>query len=241
MSTAKNEIDPRTVRLAFILPFLVFMGFLALSGLIGKLALDYSVSSGNKVSFLLLEPKYWVYPLQTLVCGWLLLHYRKFYEFKWRTGFWLATLMGVVVLVIWISPQLIFGKEPRVDGFDPTVFEDQPAWMAFTYFFRLLRLVVVVPFLEEIFWRGFLMRYLVRDPFTTVPFGAFTPLSFVAVALLFGLAHSGPDFYAAVVTGLLYNALAVWTRSLGACVWAHALTNLLLGIYIIQTGQWGFW
>jgi CAAX prenyl protease-like protein len=105
-----------------------------------------------------------------------------------------------------------------------------------------------VPLLEEIFWRGFLMRHLIRDPFHTVPFGTFTWSSFVWVTLFFGFAHwgdrmwpPGQDFWTGIITSILYNLLAIYTRSLGACVVAHAVTNLLLGFYIFKTQQWGFW
>ncbi len=101
--------------------------------------------------------------------------------------------------------------------------------------------MVVVPLLEEIFWRGFLLRYLVRDDFAKVQLGTFTPWSFGLVTLLFGCAHWGPDFGPAIITGALYNGVAYYTRSLSCCVFAHALTNMLLGAYIIKTGQWGFW
>ena len=106
---------------------------------------------------------------------------------------------------------------------------------------RVLRLVLVVPLLEEIFWRGFLLRHLIRDPFHEVPVGAFTWRSFTWVALAFGLAHWGPDFVPAIITGALYNLVAITTRSLGACVLAHAVTNLGLGLYLFRTQQWGFW
>ena len=53
--------------------------------------------------------------------------------------------------------------------------------------------------------------------------------------------HSRPDWPAALITGLLYNLVAVRTRSLPACVTAHAVTNALLGGYVMYTHQWGFW
>lgn len=85
------------------------------------------------------------------------------------------------------------------------------------------------------------MRWLIRDNFTAVPFGTFQVRAFLIVALLFMVEHSVADYPAALLTGLLYNALAVRTRSLGACVLAHAATNLLLGLYVMRTGQWGYW
>jgi uncharacterized protein len=59
--------------------------------------------------------------------------------------------------------------------------------------------------------------------------------------VMFGLAHWGADFIPAILTGVIYNYVAVKTKSLTACVVAHAVTNLGLGIYIMQTKQWGFW
>lgn len=189
----------------------------------------------------LAEPLYWIYPLQTVVCGGSLIGYWKYYPLG-RVLRPIATLVvGVAVFVLWIAPQEWLGFEPRLEGFDPTVFDDNPALYWSNLGLRFLRLVLVVPLLEEIFWRGFLLRYLIREDFVSVPFGTFDWTSFLAVTGAFGLAHSGPDFLPAIVTGALYNAVAYYTRSLSACVVTHALTNLLLGIYIMKTNQWGFW
>ncbi|MEA3187909.1 MAG: protease family protein, partial [Chthoniobacter sp.] len=112
---------------------------------------------------------------------------------------------------------------------------------------RFLRLVIVVPLLEEIFWRGFLLRDLIDRDFEKVPMGAWSAKSFAVVTFLFGLAHwgaawwPGPDFVPALFAGAIFNGVAYRTRSLGSCILAHAVTNLLLGIYILRTGQWGFW
>src|SRR6202030_3615984 len=102
---------------------------------------------------------------------------------------------------------------------------------------RFLRLVLVVPLLEEIFWRGFLLRYLINEKFTGVRMGAFSWLSFAVVTLGFGFTHSQADWLAALVTGALYNFVAYRTKSLASCVAAHAITNLLLGIWIVGTRQ----
>jgi CAAX prenyl protease-like protein len=94
---------------------------------------------------------------------------------------------------------------------------------------------------EEIFWRGFLLRYLVSERFSAVAIGTFSWLSFTVVTLAFGLAHSPADWVAALICGALYNVVAYRTRSLTSCVITHATTNLLLGLWIMQTRQWGFW
>jgi CAAX prenyl protease-like protein len=85
------------------------------------------------------------------------------------------------------------------------------------------------------------LRYLINEKFTEVPIGTFSWLSFGIVTVVFGFTHSRPDWVAALVTGALYNLVAYRTRSLTSCVVAHALTNLLLGAWIMATRQWGFW
>ena len=55
------------------------------------------------------------------------------------------------------------------------------------------------------------------------------------------LEHGTVDYVPALITGVLFNAVAVWTKSLWACVLAHAVTNLGLGLYVMATRQWGFW
>ncbi|MEI9892669.1 MAG: CAAX prenyl protease-related protein [Chthoniobacter sp.] len=106
---------------------------------------------------------------------------------------------------------------------------------------RLVRLVIVVPLLEEIFWRGFLLRYLIDENFSRVPMGTFSWRSFSIVTAGFCLEHSFADWPAAILTGALYNLVAYRTKSLSSCVLVHAVTNALLGIYVLRTGQWGFW
>jgi CAAX prenyl protease-like protein len=105
--------------------------------------------------------------------------------------------------------------------------------------FRIAGASLVVPLMEELFWRSFLLRYLIKTDFTTVAVGTFTWGSFAAVAVLFGLEH---DFIiAGIMAGVAYNLLAVYTRSIAQCVLSHGVTNLVLGIYVLTTGKWQFW
>jgi CAAX prenyl protease-like protein len=220
---------------AYILPFAVFMGGLALVSLVQSLAPE------ENGPLWLADPKYWVYPLQAIVCAGLLLWFWKTYAWGAQWHNVTAVFTGLVVLAVWISPQWLLGAEPRTEGFNPDIFAGSAALYWGSLAFRFARLVVVVPLLEEIFWRGFLLRYLIKEDFTKVPFGAFSWFSFGVVTVMFGLAHFGPDFIPALLTGAIYNLLAVKTRSLNCCVIAHAVTNLGLGLYIRQTGHWGFW
>lgn len=218
---------------AYVAPFAIFMLGLMLTQGIEGLARDSE-------NLFLAKPAFWVYPLQTLACAAALLFFWRNYQFS-PNGLPLAVGIGFVVFLIWISPQLLFGAAARVDGFNPGPLEQQPALYWGTIASRMLRLVVVVPLVEEIFWRGFLQRYLIDERFASVPFGKYTHLSFWGVTVGFMLVHLPVDWPAAFVTGAIYGWIAVRTKSLLACVIAHATTNLLLGIYILATEQWGFW
>lgn len=216
---------------AFTLPMAVFLALLALAGALRR-------PDGG---FWLLAPEYWIYPAQTLICGALLLWFWREYDFRAPRKALVAVGIGLVVFALWIGPQQFLGFPPRLTGFDPEVFAAQPALYWGTVIFRFLRLAVVVPLLEEIFWRGLLLRYLINEKFTEVPIGAFSWLSFGVVTVAFGFTHSPADWIAALITGALYNLVAYRTRSLASCVVAHAVTNLLLGAWIMATRQWGFW
>ncbi len=230
----ESSRSDRAALLAHVVPFGLFMlGLAAVSG-VKSLA-------GDSGHVLLEHPAYWIYPLQTLVCAVALVAYWKNYAFGSQKPLPLAIAAGIFVFGLWISPQWLFGQPARLEGFNPDVFADSAPLYWATILARFLRLVVVVPLVEEIFWRGFLMRYLVDESFTKVPFGKYTHLSFWGVTGAFALAHWGPDFIPAVLTGAIYGWIAVRTKSLLACVIAHAVTNLALGIWIMQTKQWGFW
>jgi len=188
-----------------------------------------------------LGPMYLVYPVQTLVCAGVLAWYWPQYRLRMPAGTWIALGIGVGVWAVWISPQIFFQVAPRLDGFNPDVFAGKLAFYWMELIVRLARTAIVVPLLEELFWRGFLLRYLIKDDFEAVPFGEYSRSANLIVAVAFMLEHSAPDWPAAIVAGLLYNMLAYRTKSLSSCVLAHALTNALLAAYILHTKQWGFW
>ena len=207
---------------------------------IGLLALGSALKASGG-SFWRSSPEYWIYPLQTVLCAGLVWWFRREYDFGKLRQPAFVVAVGIAICVLWVSPQMFFGFAPRTEGFNPNVFANQSPLYWSTIVLRFLRLVVVVPFVEEIFWRGFLLRYLIDEKFYTVPFGKFSPLSFWGVSAAFALSHSMPDWVAAFITGMAYNAVAYRTKSLASCVLVHAVTNLLLGLWIMRTGQWGFW
>lgn len=219
---------------AYLAPFFTFLGVMALGGAVAHFGNGYAYWAWS-------TPRYWVYPLQTAVCAVLLVRYWRHYEMQWPRGIPVAFGVGILSLLLWIAPQQWFGAAPRLDGFEPAFFgaEGWPYYLNVVV--RFLRLVVIVPLVEEIFWRGFLLRYLIKDEFWKVPMGSFSWLSFGLVTAGFCLEHSPPDWPAAILTGALFNFVAYRTRSLSACVLTHAVTNALLGAWVLRTGQWGFW
>ena len=108
-------------------------------------------------------------------------------------------------------------------------------------FFRIAISVIAVPILEELFWRGWLMRWMI-DPhhFESVPLGTYTPVAFWPVALLFASEH-GSFWDVGLAAGIVYNWWMIRTRNLWDCILAHAVTNGILAAYVIGAGQWQYW
>lgn len=235
--TSKSPTNPDENKdlIAYVLPFGLFMLGLAAVGFVQGMA------PKENPPFWLAEPVYWIYPLQAILCAAALIWAWKRIDFGEQGGLVLATVVGLGVFFLWVSPQMLFGVPPRTDGFDPTVFDESGTTYWLTVLGRFFRLVIVVPIMEELFWRGFLMRYLINERFRTVGIGQYTPLSFWVVTLMFGLAHWGPDLIPALLTGAIFGWVTIKTRSLTAVIVCHAVTNLALGIYIMTTKQWGFW
>lgn len=187
------------------------------------------------------SPEFWIYPIQAIASGALVIFFWRDYRMQKPAKAGFAIVVGVMVFFLWIAPQQFLGFAPRPNGFNPDFLAADPAQYWATVTFRFLRLVVVVPLIEEIFWRSFLLRYFIKENFEHVPFGTFSWLSFGIVTALFGFSHSMADWPAALLTGAVYNGVAYRTKSLSSCVLTHALTNLLLGLWIMKTKQWGFW
>jgi len=203
------------------------------------------------------SPEHWLYPIQTLFVLAILVRFRSDYDFRPFCGLGLAAIVGTVGIVIWLAPGFLFrsfdmndsvlrylGFTERTNGFDPGLVTAQNQYMyAAIVTMRFIRLVIVVPLAEEIFWRGFLMRLLVatNDDFWNVSFGQHDWRSFAIVTAMFTVAHASIDYAAAIVFGSMIYWLAIRTKSLSACVLAHAVANLILGIYVMRSEQWGYW
>ncbi len=252
MSELPQKTNTRA--LAHVAPLAVFMGFLML--LEGLRAIGFTSAEDSAVWWRR-QPELWVYPLQTVLTLLVLGAYWKFYEFRPFRGIGLAVVGGIVGIAVWIAPGFLFARQnmlpsslsylgfaARTDGFNPSLISEQHValyWLIVVM--RFVRMVIAVPLAEEIFWRGFLMRFVtdLDGDYWKVPFGIFHWRSLVVVTVLFVVTHAPVDFFAAVVFGVLMYGVAVKTKSLAACIAMHAIANLLLGIYVFSTQQWGYW
>ena len=150
-----------------------------------------------------------------------------------------AILIGLLVLLIWILPEEYLPQFGKHTGFNPYAFGWSHAAVISLIAVRIIGAAVVVPIMEELFWRSFFMRYLIDKDFRNVTPGAFTWFSFIGVAVLFGLEHY--RVFVGIAAGVIYNLLMIRQKKLGGCIAAHAITNLGLGIYVLYTESWMFW
>ena len=104
----------------------------------------------------------------------------------------------------------------------------------------LLLLLLLVPVLEELFWRGWLMRWLVDRDFEKIPLGTYVPQAFWIVAVLFASEH-GSFWDVGLITGAVFNWWMVKRRNMWDCIIAHAVTNGVLAAYVIVGGHWEYW
>jgi len=99
---------------------------------------------------------------------------------------------------------------------------------------------LLVPILEELFWRGWMMRWLIDMDFLKVPLGKYVPSAFWIVAILFASEH-GPYWEVGLAAGIIYNWWLIRTRNLADCILAHAVTNAVLAGYVLVTDRWQYW
>ena len=167
---------------------------------------------------------------------------------KFRTSAWLGSVgIGVAIFAIWILPDALFPGYRHLIVFNNPMTGKAASSMAsaalrdpLVLTLRSLRSFVLVPVIEELFWRGWLMRWLIDADFERVPLGAYAPKAFWIVAVLFAAEH-GPYWDVGLAAGILFNYWMVRTRSLGDLILAHAAANLSLCVYVVGAGKWEYW
>jgi CAAX prenyl protease-like protein len=153
----------------------------------------------------------------------------------------LAVALGLAVIAAWVGLDGLYSAIPYLGGkrssFDPTVLP--PLARAGFLAVRVFGLVALVPVIEELFYRSFLMRWVVDPDIAKVPIGTVTPAGLGVTTAVFTLSH--PEWLPALLTGLAWGWLVGRTKSVAACVVSHATANLALAVYVLATGDWKFW
>jgi uncharacterized protein len=159
----------------------------------------------------------------------------------------MSVALGIAVCVLWVGPEIVFPGYHTGWLFSNGLLghpvsmatEAQKSDAAFIVV-RILVSVVTVPILEELFWRGWLMRWLIDQNFEAVPLGTYGATAFWVVAALFASEH-GSFWDVGLVTGVIYNWWMVRTKSMWDCILMHAVTNACLAWYVLHYGQWMYW
>ena len=210
-----------------ILPFAAYMAFIGVSSLL-------PASAGSDL---------WLYPVKTAVVLGLLVYFWSSYQelhgpfFSDAKEAALGIGVGVLVYVLWVQMDWPWATQGEITGYNP--FEEGAGMGWALAAVRIFGASVVVPLMEELFWRWFLIRWVVNSDFEKVAFGTFTLGSFAATVVLFGLEHN--LWLAGMMAGVAYNGLYYETRRLWPCVVAHATTNGILGMHVLATQEWQWW
>ncbi len=219
---------PTFVRAA---PFALFMLLLALRG---NMPTDGSWG---------MDPR-WMYGVTVLLVGGLLVAFARDYGElamqnlpTWKEALW-AVGVGLLVFVLWIhldAPWMTLG-EPSAN-FKPVDAQGALDWPLIAV--RCIGAALLVPIMEELFWRSFLMRWIQLPTFLMLRPQDTGFKAIVLSTFVFMLAHT--LWLAAILAGLAYAMLYVRSGKLWTSVIAHAVTNGALGAWVVGTGQWQYW
>jgi len=233
--SAFDEKHPREAWIPHVVPFVGWLFFMQMLG----------------------DPAGWKYALRSVICLGLFIYMKPW---QWYARLNLknvpaAILAGVAVFFIWIffetdfmsrfgmvhQGYLMVGTQPPWKLSQPLVemyYAPETCGWAFAMT-RLLGSAFVISFIEEFFWRGWMYRWALAENFLKVDLGKFDKVMFFAVAMLFGLIHH--RWLVGFLCGIIYGILIIRTKDIWAGGIAHAVTNLLLGIYVIWAEKYEFW
>lgn len=213
---------------ARILPFLTYMLFIFIADMLVRMGWNA-------------DDLRWLYPVKIGAVMLVLACFRKQYTELYNDSIGAraalaAIVTGVVVLVLWVSLDagwMIVGTAP---GFNPTV-DGRIDWTMVAM--RIFGAALVVPVMEELFWRSFLQRWVESPDFEKLDPSHLKWKGLIITVVLFGFEHN--LWLAGMVAGAAYSALYMRHRTLWSPILAHAVTNGLLGVWIVYTGNWSYW
>ncbi len=229
----KFRNHPTAVRL---LPFVIFVLLTAAQG-------EFGAASA-----------YWFYLAKTLAGAGMIFVLRPLIaEMRWAFS-WEAITVGVGIFLLWIGVSGEWTTQNSLWvklGFSQTPAKFTAAWnpheqfgsgSALAWLFIAVRIfgsTFVVPPIEEVFYRSFLYRYIAQHEFLSVALNQFFLRSFLATTCIFGFSHN--EWLAGILCGAAFQWLVLRKNRLGDAMTAHAITNFLLGVWVVTRGAWQFW
>lgn len=222
----------RRAVLARVIPFALYIVFLVIAAPLAELA-------GLDVR--------WMYAVQIACVIAALLYFQRDYvelreapspgPLSGAAGWVAALVSGALVWAIWIWLDFLpFAFAPG-KGYQPL--DEAGALILPMVVIRIFGAAVVVPVMEELFWRSFVQRWLDSPNFLAVAARSVTLRSMLFCSIAFGFEHG--QWAAGIVAGLAYGQLYRASGRLWLPIVSHALTNLLLGLWVVHTAQWQFW
>ncbi|HEY0008009.1 MAG TPA: CAAX prenyl protease-related protein [Tepidisphaeraceae bacterium] len=197
------------------------------------------------------------YVVKTIFAGVLLVLFWKAYtRIRWTHWHW-GLIVGVLGVVQWIGMEKLLMTQSwlswtrmigdiRAETFRPYEYFSSAGSMWAFILFRWAGSFLVVPVMEELFWRDYAWRTIASpNDFKLQGVGEYDTGGFWIVPLIFATVHV--QWLTAIVWALMIGLLLLKTRSLGACIIAHGVTNFLLGgyvlfaHYVLKWDEWYFW
>lgn len=233
---SESDSSSRDAWISHVVPFVAWIFFMQLLG--DPAGWKYALRSGAcLLLFLYLKPWTWNYPPLRL---------------RNLPG---ATLIGILVFLFWIAPEtdllsrfetlhrlyLTVGLQMPWD-LAPPLEQIRYAPETDGWPLALVRLggsALVISVIEEFFWRSWLTRWIEKEDFLKADPGAVSNRALLIASLMFATVHG--RWIAGLLCGLLYGWYYRKTRDIWAVSYAHALTNALLGAYVLWSGKFEFW
>ncbi|MEK7782102.1 MAG: CAAX prenyl protease-related protein [Verrucomicrobiota bacterium] len=213
---------------ARFLPFAIWVGITALA-----------MGGGNMM--------FYSYVAKVLVGAWIVWEMRRYIpEVRWTVS-WQAIVVGIVVFFAWVGldpfypKNTLLMKDTPESIWNPFARYGDASVIAWTLIvIRIFGMTVLVPPIEEAFYRSLVYRYIVKYDFTKVALNHVDGVALVLCALLFGFMHF--QWLPGIMCGMAYQWLVFRRGHLGDAMTAHAITNFLLGVYVVWKGgeAWKF-
>jgi hypothetical protein len=182
-------------------------------------------------------------PLLVLVFFYRRGHYAELRGYPFgASGVALDFAVGIVGGAIWMAPYLWFeSMRPEEPGFDPNLWG--ASLVGLTLVIRGIGYGLVTPFMEELFVRSWLIRYVdvarAGGDFRDVPLARFSWPSFLIVTVWFTFSHVQWEWPVALIWVVLTTLWFYHRKHLMSLVAVHAGSNLgILVFVILQSGKW---